>query len=141
MARPEEWDVYTTADAPQLAGDAVEFATLPNGDVIVDDEQGDADLSPLADAIERHLHPPYRAHGRREQDALWAVAARGIDVRTLTFADGDTLDLVVREGRRELKVDGVASGLAVPELAEEGDYVVHAERLDGDLWEIQSETL
>ena len=39
--------------APEIAGDAVEFATLPDGDVIVDWEQGDVNLSRLAEAVEQ----------------------------------------------------------------------------------------
>ena len=126
MPRPAEWDVYTTADAPQIDGDVVEFATLLSGDVIVDVEQGDADLSPLAEAVEKHLKPPYRATGRREQGALWAVAARRIDVRQLPPRDGDVIDLVIRDG----EPDPLGLGL-------HGDHSIHAERLDGDLWEIQ----
>jgi hypothetical protein len=124
--REAAWDVYTTAHAPQLVGDLVEFATLPSGDVIIDLEEGDADLSPLADAVEKHLRPPYRATGRREQDALWAVAARRIEVRALPPRDGDAFDVVVRNGQPDFFG-----------LDPEGEYAVRAERLDGDLWEIQ----
>jgi hypothetical protein len=126
VARPREWDVFTTADAPELAGDDVEFATLPDGDVIVDVEQGDADLSPLADAVEKHLKPPYRARGHREDTALWGVAARRIDVRRLPQLKGDVVDLIVRNGRPEFF-----------DLDPNGEFSVHAERLDGDFWEIQ----
>jgi hypothetical protein len=126
LERPKEWDVFTTAEAPELAGDDVEFATLPDGDVIVDVEQGDADLSPLADAVEKHLKPPYRARGHREDTALWGVAARPIDVRRLPQLKGETVDLIVRNGQPDF------FGLDA-----EGEYAVHAERLDGDFWEIQ----
>jgi hypothetical protein len=124
--RPAEWDVYTTAHAPEIAGDAVAFATLPSGDVIVDEEQGDADLSPLADAVEKHLQPPYRATGRREDGSLWAVAARQIEVRELPMLKGDEAEIIVRNGRP-----------AFFGLDPAGEYAVHAERLDGDFWEIQ----
>ena len=50
---PREWDAATTVTAPALVGDRVEFTTIPNGDVIVSEENGDADLTPLADAVER----------------------------------------------------------------------------------------
>ena len=107
MARPEQWDVYLTVEAPSIAGDAVEFATLPEGDLIIDEEQGDADLSPLADAVEQRLQPPYRAVGRRQDGALWAVAARRIDVRRLE-RDGDEFESLdgytVTRGQR---LDGV----------------------------------
>ena len=115
-ARPAEWDVYVTAQAPDLAGDEVGFVALPEGDLIVEDEEGDADLSPLADAVEQQLKPPYRAIGRRDEGALWAVAARQIDVRRLE-RDGDEFEDV------------------------EGETVVRGRRLDGDLWEIREDRL
>jgi hypothetical protein len=115
-ARPSEWDVVTTAEAPEIGGDDVEFATLPAGDIIVDTEVGDADLSPLAEAIEQQLRPPYRARARRHEGALWAVAARRIEVRRLQ-RDGDEFEDV------------------------EGDLVTRGSRLDGDFWEIQVERL
>jgi hypothetical protein len=126
LERPSEWDVFTTARAPEIAGDDVEYATLPNGDVIVDVEQGDADLSPLAEAVEKHLTPPYRARGHREDDALWSVAARRIDVRHLPKLKGDVVDLIVRNGQPDFFG-----------LDPEGEFAVHAERLDGDFWEVQ----
>jgi len=86
MARPGEYDAVVSVHAPGVPGDAVEFATLPNGDVIVDTEQGDADLSPLADAVEKQLRSPYRVVARRGEDDVWSVAARGIDVLELDFA-------------------------------------------------------
>jgi len=115
-ARPAEWDVYTTCEAPEVAGDSVEFAALPEGDLIVAQQQGDADLSPFADAVEQHLKPPYRAIGRREEGARWAVAARQIDVRRME-RDGEEFEDV------------------------EGDTVVRGTRLDADLWEIQEDRL
>jgi hypothetical protein len=126
LERPAEWDVFTTAEAPELGGDDVEFATLPEGDVIVDVEQGDADLSPLAEAVEKQLKPPYRARGHREEKALWGVAARRIDVRRLPQLKGDTVDVIVRNGQPDFFG-----------LDSDREYAVHAERLDGDFWEIQ----
>jgi hypothetical protein len=137
MARPAEWDVYTTAEAPEIGGDSVSFAALPTGDLIVDDEQGDADLSPLAEAVEKQLQPPYRAIGRKEEGSLWSVAARRIDVRRLAVPEGDEVELVVRDGERTVSIDGAPSDVALAGLAESGDYVAHGTRLDGDLWEIQ----
>jgi hypothetical protein len=104
-------DVLTTAEAPGLPGDAVEFAALPSGDLVFVGDVGDADLSPLAEAVERELKPPYRAHGRRQ-----------------------------------VTVDGEPSHGTVPDLDEQGravgvDYVVRAERLDGDLWEVTADPL
>jgi hypothetical protein len=147
LARPGEYDVVVTMDVAGITGDSVEFATLPNGDVIVDDEQGDPDLSPLADAVERQLPPPYRVVARRQDGDLWSVAARGIDVLELDFAGGDEIELASLDGRIDLRVDGEPWGGRIPELehageaAEGADYVVQAERLDGDLWEVRASPL
>jgi hypothetical protein len=146
MARPAVWDVVTTATAAGLAGDRVEFATLPSGDVIVDTETGDADLSPLADAVEKQLEPPYRVLARREDGDLWSIAARTIDVVQLSFDGGDEIELVENEGSTELRVDGKPWNEQIPELERAGetlgtDFVVQADRLDGDLWEIRASAL
>lgn len=143
--RVREWDAMTTASAPELAGDAVAFATLPDGTVIVDEEQGDADLAPLAEAIEAELPPPYRARGVRSGGALWSVAAIAIEVVELETG-GDTIDLSVLGGTRTLTVDGLPSTAPLPVLdglgAREGrDHYVHAERLDGNLWEVRVSAL
>jgi hypothetical protein len=146
MARPAVWDVVTTVRAAGISGDKVEFATLPAGDVIVDTETGDADLSPLADAVEKQLKPPYRVLARREDDDLWSIAARTIDVVELTFDGGEEIELVENEGVTELHVDGKPWKQEIPELERAGetlgtDFVVQADRLDGDLWEIRASAL
>jgi hypothetical protein len=148
MARPAVWDLVTTAHLGGIAGDRIEFATLPSGDVIVDTETGDGDLSPLADVVEKELQPPYRVLARREEgeDDLWSVAARTIDVVELHFDDGDEIELVENEGTTELRVDGEPRHERIPELERAGetlgsDFVVQADRLDGDLWEIRVSAL
>ena len=144
--RPSDHDVVVTATAPEIAGNAVEFVTLPDGDVLVDEEQGDADLSPLADAVEQHLGPPYRATGRRQDGDLWAVAARSIAVLRFACELGDELQLVSRGGAPALEVDSVPTATRIPELQRAGealgrDYVVDASRLEGDLWEVRAAAL
>jgi len=147
MARPGKYDAVVSVHAPGVPGDAVEFATLPNGDVIVDTEQGDADLSPLADAVEKQLRPPYRVVARRGERDVWSVAARGIDVLELDFAGGDEIELAAQDGRIDLRVDGKPWSERIPALEHAGeaangeDYVVQAERLDGDLWEVRASPL
>ena len=146
MARPAVWDLVTSVTAPGIAGDTVEFATLPAGDMIVDTETGDGDLSPLADAVEKQLKPPYRVLARREDSDVWSIAARTIDVVELTFGGGDEIELVENEGRTELRVDGKPWKQEIPELERAGetlgtDFVVQADRLDGDLWEIRASAL
>ena len=147
MARPGEYDAVVAVHAPGIPGTSVEFATLPSGDVIVDSEQGDADLSPLADAVERQVKPPYRVVARRGEDGMWSVAARGIDVLEVDFAGGDAIELASVDGHVDLKVDGSPWDGRIPELEGAGeaadgeDYVVQAERLDGDLWEVRASPL
>jgi hypothetical protein len=146
MARPGMWDVVTTVHAPGIAGDTVEFATVPAGDMIIDTETGDADLSPFADEVEKQLKPPYRVLARREDEDLWSLAARAIDVVELKLEQGDEIELVENEGHTELRIDGEPSQQVIPELEHAGealgsDFVVQADRLDGDLWEIRASAL
>ena len=144
---PMEWDTVTTARVPGLAGDRVEFVTLPNGDVIVEKEQGDGDLSPLADAIEEHVSPPYKAAGSRQGDDLWGVGARRIVVGHFAFPDANALELSQSDGVTELRADGEPSDAAPPvELQRLGepfgpDYCVEAQRIDGDDWEVKASPL
>jgi len=147
MARPSSADAMVVVRAPLLAGDEVDFVTLPGGDVIVDAEEGDADLSPLADALEATLSAPYRAHAQRQRGDLWGVAATRIDVRSFSCDAGDEIELVRLGGRLKLTVDGASSSLRIPELERAGeeqpgeDYTVNAERIDGDFWEIRAAAL
>ena len=144
---PKEWDAAVTVTAPGLAGDRIEFTTIPNGDVIIGDETGDADLSPLADAVERRVDPPYRAVAQRQDYDVWAVAARRVEVAQIPFPDGDRLELSRNGDAEELRVDGDPSDEPVPrELERVGDvagdsFYVEAERIDGDLWEVRAAAL
>jgi len=139
IPRMREWDAMAIAEAPALEGEEVTFATLPDGTLIVD---GDEDCAPLADALETQLAPPYRAWALRRSEAQWAVAGRSIEVVELGAVDGDMVDLIVRDGERSLVVDGMPTfgGLPWLELLAgeryEG-YAAHAERLDGDLWDVR----
>ena len=144
---PREWDAAVTAEVPGLAGDRSEFTTLPNGDVIVSEEAGDADLSPLADAVERNVTPPYRAVAARQNGDLWAVAAKRIETVTIPFPAGERLELSRNGDEEELRVDGEPSEEAVPrELERAGEdagesFYVEAERIDGDVWEVKATAL
>lgn len=140
---PKEWDAAVTVTAPGLAGDEIRFTTIPDGDLIVSEESGDADLSPLADAVERRVDPPYRAVATRQGNDLWAVGAKRIAVAQIPFPAGDKLELSWNGDDTELRVDGEPSDAPVPsELAELGQaagtsYYVEAARIDGDLWEVR----
>ncbi len=139
--RARSWDVSATANAPGLEGSAVEFVTLPSGDIIVDEEQGDADLSALASAVEHQLKPPYRASATRLHGDLWGITADPADVRRFVCDAGDEIEVVCRDGRTTVEVDGRASDIRIPELEQNGDYALHAERLDGDFWEVEAHPL
>ena len=142
-----DWDTCVTATRPGLAGDRVEFTTLPNGDVIVSDETPSTDLSSFADAVERHVEPPYRAVAARHDGDLWAVGAKRIEVARIPFQDGHELELSRNGDDEELRVDGEPSDTAIPaELGQLGDAVgesfyVEAHRIDGDLWEVRAAAL
>jgi hypothetical protein len=152
VPRARRWDAVATAEAPSLGGDEVHFAALPDGSLVVDDDgadgetSDDGDLSPLADALEGRLAPPYRAEGVRRSGSLWGVAGRRIVVVHEPGLDGDEAELVVTPGGRSLRVDGQERVARVPALeaagGEEGSqFVVRASRLDGDLWEVEAAPL
>jgi hypothetical protein len=140
---PKEWDAAVTVTARGLSGDRIEFTTTPDGDVIVDEESGDASLSPLADAVERHVTPPYRAVAARQEGDLWAVGAKRIQVAKVPFPAGDKLELSRHGDDEELRVDGDPSEAPVPPQLEQlgaaagTSFYVEATRIDGDLWEVK----
>jgi hypothetical protein len=144
--RPRNWDIVTPVEAPALEGNAYEFATLPDGSLIVD-ASCDENLSSLADAVEEHLEPPYRAIAVRQTGRLWMVSARNIEIAQLA-TDGDELMLSSVDGDETFSIDGQPADatLAPDDLARFGeeldsDYAVHATRLDDDLWEIDADPL
>jgi hypothetical protein len=141
IPRPRRWDAVVTAIAAQLPGDEVHFTALPDGMLIVEEDVPDEALAPLAEAVEQELEPPYRAEATRRGDELWAVGAVGIDVARIgEEISGDTIELAVQQGERALTIDGMRTFGTIPSLeALTGGlpaYVVRAERLDGELWEV-----
>jgi hypothetical protein len=146
IPRPRQWDAIASAQAPALQGDAVHFVALPDGMLVVDEEEPDDALGPLADAVEEAVRPPYRAEGVRRGEGVWAVAATRIAVAEARGLDGDEVELTCAAGHRTLLVDGRPSlqrARALERLGEaEGrEYVVRARRLDGDLWEVDATPL
>ena len=109
--RQREWDVVATAET-ELPGDRVTFAALPDGTLIVDEDVPDGALVPVAEAIEGSLAAPYRAVAVRQDDRIWAVGAKRIEVGAFPEVEEDEFELV-EDGR-----------------------VVLGRRLDGDLFEI-----
>ena len=141
LHRLREWDAVATVDAPPLRGERAVFVALPDGTLLV--EEGDDDVAPLAEAVEAHLAPPYRAEAVRRHQTLWAVAARAIEVvRLEEDPGGDEVTITAREGERELLVDGARTFgrfRDLERLAEDrfDAYALRAARLEDDLWEVE----
>jgi hypothetical protein len=110
--RQREWDTVATVEA-EVAGDRLEFAALPDGTLVVEVDVPDGALAPFADAVEESLPPPYRAVAVRQDEQIWAVGAKRIELRSFPAHTGDELELV------------------------EDGHVVLGRRLDGDLFEIE----
>src|SRR5205809_729449 len=83
VPRPRRWDAVGSAEAPDLTGDEVHFVALPNGDLVVNEEEPPDTVAPLAEAVEQALEPPYRAEAVRRGGGIWAVAARRVEVAEL----------------------------------------------------------
>lgn len=146
VQRAREWDATVTAEAPDVEGDRATFVAMPDGSLLVEDG-ADTSLEPLAAAVEMELKPPYRARAVRQGESLWAIQARRIDVLKINGApEGDSLDLTRTADAAELRVDGERVFGSVRELEERGAreakaFTIHAERLDGDLWEVEASAL
>jgi hypothetical protein len=144
--RPREWDATLTVEAEGIEGDAARFVALPDGTLLVEDGP-DGSLEPLATAVEQAVPAPYRARAVRQGESLWAVQARRIEVLELPGApEGDAIDLTHTVEGSTLAVDEAQVFGSLPRLEERGaregrDYTVHAERLDGDLWEVRAAAL
>jgi len=143
LHRPREWDATAAVEAPELAGDEVEFVALPDGSLAAGEEVDKGLLGPLVAALGDDLRRPYRAQGVRRHGDVWAVAARQIDVVELRpDVEGDELELVSRGGERSLTVDGGRAFGSIPQLehlaaSRSPEYALSASRLEGSLWEVR----
>ncbi len=139
--RPREWDAVATVDAPGLAGDEAEFVVLPDGSLLVDENVDAAQFDVLADALS--LEPPYRAKAVRRGESMWAIGASKLTVVELPDdVVGDEILLSVSNGERSLNNDGKYTFGSIPALERHAEahyksYVVRAERLDGQLFEVK----
>ncbi|HUK93489.1 MAG TPA: hypothetical protein VLU96_00385 [Gaiellaceae bacterium] len=145
VPRPRRWDTVDSVEATGLRGDEVHFVALPNGELVVDEDEPDGALVPLAEAIEANIEPPYRAEAVRREDDVWAVAARRVRIAELD-APGDRIELAVNGDERTLVVDGESIAARIPELErlaerEGAAYVARAERVDETLWEVEIDLL
>jgi hypothetical protein len=142
VSRPRKWDAVVLATAP-FEGEWTSFVALPDGTILTDqDDVADEALVPLAAALETSVSPPYRAEAVRRGKNRYAVAARQIEVVEVPEeVAGDEIDLTSFEGERELRIDGVRTFGSIPSLealahSRFPSYVLHAQRLDGSLWEV-----
>lgn len=145
VPRPRRWDAVGSAEAPGLEGEELHFVGLPNGDLVVDEDEPEEAPAPLAHAIEEAIDPPYRAEAVRRDGDIWAVAASRIQVAELEVP-GDELELAVSGGERALTVDGERVFGSLPEVERLGErvgesYVVRARRLRDRLWEVEASPL
>ncbi len=141
IPRERQYDAVAATDAPNVEGSSARFVGLEDGSLLV--EEGDGDLTPLADAIEQDIVRPYRANAVRRSETQWAIAAHRLRVVELPEPGGDEVELVVRGEEKTLVVDGNRSFGTIPELEQlaEGDAVIRAARLDGTLWEVRVDPL
>jgi hypothetical protein len=124
----------------------VRFVSLPDGTLLVEDGV-DSPLDAFAAAVEQELTSPYRARAVRRGETLWAVEATRIEVVAIPDGPaGDTIDLTQTADSATLSVDDARTFGSIPVLAQRGqregrEFTVHAERLDGDLWEVRASAL
>jgi hypothetical protein len=141
VPRQREYDAVVAADAPDVEGSTARFVGLEDGSLVI--EEGEGDLTALAEAIEREVGAPYRASATRRGETQWAVAAQRLRVIELPEPGGEEVELVIRDDDRTLVVDGNRSFGTLPELEKlaDRDAVIRATRLDGMLWEVRVDPL
>jgi hypothetical protein len=146
VPRQRRWDAVATAESPLLRGDAVHFVSLADRTLLVEEDEPDEGVSPLADAVDGALSPPYRAEAVRRSESSWSVGASRIQVAEVPGLTGDEAELAVTRQGSTLKVDGRTIFGREPALERIGEalgseYVVRARRLDGDLWDVEATAL
>ena len=137
------WDVVVTAHAPDVPGDTVTFVALEDGTLVVDQDVPDGSLTPLADAVETDLAPPYEAAAVRREDegGPWRVAAARVLVAAAEPGTGEMVELARVGEDVTVRIDDVdvpvsAAPRTLLDLLGDldGDAAVTAERLDGSTW-------
>ena len=141
IPRERQYDAVAATEAPDAVGDSARFVGLEDGSLLI--EEGDGDLTALADAIEQEIARPYRATAVRRGETTWAVAAHRLRVIELPEPGGDEIELSLRGDDKTLVVDGNRAFGTLPELEKlaDGDAVIRAARLDGTLWEVRVDPL
>lgn len=134
------YDAVASAHAPGLPGESVTFTTLEDGTLVVNEDVPDGALSPVADALEELVSPPYRAAAARNEGDLWTAVAESVRIAELPNLPADDVQLTVVDGERTLTVGGRQSSDALPALdelaSEHVSVAIQAERVDGDLFAV-----
>jgi hypothetical protein len=137
------WDAVASAHAPDLPGDTLSFVALEDGTLVVDDDVPDGSVTPLAEAIEKELAPPYEAAAvcREDEDGIWRVAAVRVLLAPAGPDDAEHVELAHVGGELTATIDGAEapSGSAPRGLLDlledlDGDAALTAERLDETTW-------
>jgi hypothetical protein len=152
-AEPEEEDggakesgVVVSLLAPDVAGDYAIFVALPERLLIVEEQEGDSDLSVLADAVEKRLQAPYRARALRVDERRFVVVASEIETVELPGLDGEELVVfALPDGQRTAVLDGASYQLSNPEveaiLEESAPCLLRLENVDESVWEVSVDLL
>ena len=98
IPRERQYDAVASDRRAGRGGDSARFVALEDGSLLI--EEGEGDLTALADAIEHEIARPYRATAVRRGETTWAIAAHRLRVIELPEPGGDEIELVA-EGRGE----------------------------------------
>ena len=140
--RAREWDAVVAAEAPELPGEELDFVVLEDGTLVVDLDLPDEALSPLADALDEQLEAPYHAYAHRREGDVWVAAAIVVDVVEVDEEiEGDSIEIVARDGEHMTAVGGELTNRRIEPLAALAEedfesYFLEATRIDERLWEV-----
>lgn len=142
----ESLGVVVSLLAPDVAGDYAVFVALPERLIIVEEQEGDSDLSVLADAVEKRLQAPYRARALRVDGRRFVVVASEIETVELPGLGGEELVVfALPDGQRTAVLDGAQYELANSEvesiLAEAAPCLLRLENVDEYVWELSVDLL
>jgi len=120
---------------------------LEDGTLVVDPDLPEDALTPLADALEATINPPYRAVARRREGDVWSATAMRVDVVAVPQdLPGDEVVIAVHAGEVRILIDGEEFDGEIPALESFGrerfeSFVLAASRLDEQLWEVTGNAL
>jgi hypothetical protein len=139
LHRQREWDAVVALEAD---ADEAERQFVVLEDTVIVESDGSLPEA-FASAFDDQLPPPYRVVAIPQGGRVWALGARRIEVAELPGLAGDEVELAVSDDGWTMLVDGERTLGSVPALEALAQhrglvhYVVHAERLDDDVWEVR----